>query len=227
MSEPAQGGVAPTLPVPQVNAQFSDQSGMGSVPDISTSMPMSPMQAAFVGQDGNDSQAGAFIGDSSPGGQSQKDPLQAMASALPQYVQQQTDTLNPPQAGGSINSSKEVLQPGIKLERPQIDAGLGGQVAEVEPNREMEMPPEVDGFLKKVENNPGQLPHEVVIVNDPAAPAPTKYLAKPVIVLPITPEVEKIGKNAPTNQSVSWLVAWSRKIMKMFTGEVVYRQQSS
>lgn len=146
--------------------------------------------------------------------------LSAVASAVPQYIQQQTDTLNP--AYASPNAVKEV-QPGITLERPQFDVGSGYQVSESEPPHEMEMSPEVDGYLKKVENQPDQLPQEVVIVNDPHAPMPTKYLAKPVIVLPITPEIEKRGSHQNPKQSVRWLVTWSQKIMKMFSGQIIYR----
>jgi hypothetical protein len=150
----------------------------------------------------------------------QTDVVQAVASAVPQYIQEQTDTLNP--SYGNPTTVKEV-QPGITLERPQFDVGSGFQVSESEPPHEMEMSPEVDGYLKKVENQPDQLPQEVVIVNDPQAPMPTKYLAKPVIVLPITPEIEKRGSHQSPKQSIRWLVAWSQKIMKMFSGQIVYR----
>jgi len=51
----------------------------------------------------------------------------------------------------------------------------------------------------------------------PQAPA-----LKPVIILPITPEVEAVGAKKGPQWSVRWLVEWSRRLMKMFSGKILY-----
>jgi hypothetical protein len=149
--------------------------------------------------------------------------LAAMAASVPTAVQSATDTLNPAH-GVSSASAKEVREPTITLERPAIDQVPGIQHVEHEKNPDL--PPEVESFLQKVENHHEQLPQEVVIA-DQLNPIPTtKYLAQPVIILPITPEVEKKAKWQSSNTSVRWLLEFSYKIMKMFSGKVIYRQQS-
>lgn len=67
-------------------------------------------------------------------------------------------------------------------------------------------------------------PPEVVIADgSQTQPAERNYPAQPVVVLPITPAEEKTGERKNPKFSVRWLVEWSRKLMKMFTGKVVYR----
>ena len=121
---------------------------------------------------------------------------------------------------------KEVADATVTVEKPNVDNVPGVQYVEQEQYPEFEqLPPEVESFISKVESHEGQLPHEVVVA-EKNAPEPTnKYLAQPVIVLPITPKVEKEGAHQKMNFSVRWLVEWSHKIMKMFSGKVVYADQ--
>lgn len=132
--------------------------------------------------------------------------------------------IQPPQTGG-VTTAKEKFQPGIVLERPSVDQSSGVQMVEVE--RSPELPPEVESFIEKIEQHPDQLPQEVVI-NDPHGTQPTtKYLAQPVVVLPITPDVEQVGEKANPQMSVRWLVEWCWKMMKVFSGKIIYRQVES
>lgn len=134
---------------------------------------------------------------------------------------QPTDTLNPVNATSSLR--KEVSQPAVTLERPAVEE-VGG-LQQVEQEKTVEMSPEVESFIAEVGAHPEQLPQEIVI-SDQAQPVPTtKYLAKPVIILPITPELEKQGEKKPAQFSIRWLVEWSRKMMKVFAGQVIYRKQ--
>ncbi len=159
-----------------------------------------------------------------PANSAQTDPGQnpavgTFAQAAPQVIQQATDTLNPVNAAPS---AKETREPGVTLERPQIEMAGGLQQVEQEPHPEIS--PEVESFISEVGQHQDQLPQEIVIA-DIQAPVPTtQYLAKPVVILPITPEVEKEGAKKAPQFSIRWLVEWSRKMMKVFAGEVVYKE---
>jgi hypothetical protein len=129
--------------------------------------------------------------------------------------------LQPPATGGA----KE-LGPKVTIEKPSFDMVGGMQQVETEPN--MEMPPEVEAYISQVENQPNQIPDQIVIA-DPASnqPITATPAAKPVIILPITPEMEKAGEHKNSSFSIRWLVEWSRKLMKEFAGQVIYRKVDS
>jgi len=163
----------------------------------------------FFGSD-NSTQSNAAVQDPAVG---------TIAQAAPGVIAQTTDTLNPP---NPTSSAKESREPSVTLERPQID--MAGGLQSVEQERVAEISPEVESFIAEVEEHQDQLPQEIVIA-DIAAPVPTtKYLAKPVVILPITHEIEKEGAKKAPQFSVRWLVEWSRKMMKIFAGEVVYKE---
>jgi hypothetical protein len=88
-----------------------------------------------------------------------------------------------------------------------------------------EISPEVSSFLEHVENHQEQLPQEIVIADAQQMVMPPKPIAQPVIVLPMTQEEEKAGEGKSVTWSVRWLVEWSRKIMKIFSGKVIYREE--
>jgi hypothetical protein len=48
-----------------------------------------------------------------------------------------------------------------------------------------------------------------------------------VIVLPITPATEDAGERKNPKWSIRWLVEWSRKLMKAFSGKIIYREVSA
>jgi hypothetical protein len=149
------------------------------------------------------------------------DDLGPMAAALPTAVAAQAQAqLNPVTTGAS--AAKERLQvAGAVAEQPD----LGGGVTTIEQELTPEISPEVSAYLQKVENHVELQPQEVVIANQVPQVLPAKPLPKPVIVLPITPEEEAEARGKNTAWSVSWLVEWSHKIIKMFAGKVVYRQE--
>lgn len=145
-----------------------------------------------------------------------------LAAAIPTAVQQTPDPLNPPGIIGG--AAKEAIEPSpVTAEAPQVDALATGPINVIEAEPSPEISPEVSAYLQKVEDNPGQIPQEVVIANPDVLAQPTQYLAQPVIILPITPEIEAQGARQPVTSSVRWLVTWSRKLMQIFTGRVVYK----
>ncbi|CAN5281860.1 hypothetical protein BH10PAT2_BH10PAT2_1780 [soil metagenome] len=165
---------------------------------------------------------GFFGPDDSAQNASQDPAVGTFAQAAPQVIQQSTDTLNPAYASPS---SKESREPSLSLERPQVD--MVGGLQSVEQERVAEISPEVESFITEVGEHQDQLPQEIVIADLPSPVPTTKYLAKPVVILPITPEIEKVGAKKAPQFSVRWLVEWSRKMMKVFAGEVVYKEASS
>lgn len=97
--------------------------------------------------------------------------------------------------------------------------------AETEP--EPEIPPEVSEYLQHVQDHQNEVPQEVVIGPDQQLQLGTVPLAQPVVILPLTPDVEQQGAHKSPQFSVRWLVEWSRKIMRMFDGKVIYHQGKS
>lgn len=64
-------------------------------------------------------------------------------------------------------------------------------------------------------------------INDLAAASatPVAITDKPVVVLPITAKSREEAKFKSTKYSVKWLWEWSQKIIKMFAGAVVYKEE--
>ncbi|MDQ3008933.1 MAG: hypothetical protein M3Q81_05080 [bacterium] len=135
-----------------------------------------------------------------------------ITQAWSQSMSAEPQTLNPPQAH---STAKEAL-----VVTPLVEAGVSNQVVEVEPTPEL--PVEVEGYIQHVTDHQNQLPQEIIIADDSAPVLSPIAQMRPVIVLPITPEIEKEGEKKNPQWSVKWLVEWSHKIMKMFSGKVVY-----
>jgi hypothetical protein len=146
----------------------------------------------------------------------------SLAQALPQATQQAI-AASQPQIGGRA-MAKESAVATMNLDQIVGDIAGAGGPSEVEPPKELEIPVEVESYLQQVENHQDQLPQEIVVADDGANIVTRPYPKQPVIVLPMTPEIEKVGASKPPSFSVRWLVEWSRKIMKMFEGMVIYRQ---
>ena len=145
-----------------------------------------------------------------------------IAQAIPQATLDVTDTLNPTQLTTSLKETVRNVSPDIS----SVEAGSGLQQIEYEPSPEL--PVEVESYLRKVEEHQDQALNEVVIADGTTVPSVAHpSIKKPVIVLPITAEEEKVGQKKPLYLSIRWLVEWSKKIMKMFAGEVIYKQESS
>lgn len=137
-------------------------------------------------------------------------------------IDQATDTLNP-QVG--VSSSKERAENNSSIDTTQFDTGLGVQTVEEE--RNPEIPVEVESFLQRVEDHQQSTPQEIVVADGTQESVQTPYVKKPVIVLPITQKDEQEGIKKSPRFSVRWLVEWSHKIIKMFTGKVIYKQETN
>ena len=151
----------------------------------------------------------------------QPDPV--LSAAFSTVVDQMKDPLNPNNPSGA--AAKEAPLLAVTLEHPAVDQIASTPYIELEKNHEL--PPEVEGYLKQLENHQNQLPQEVVIADSQTGQMSPRVLAQPVVILPLTEEQEKKGKSKNPKFSVRWLVEYSWKMMKVFSGKVMYRTADS
>jgi len=143
-----------------------------------------------------------------------------VAQAIPQVLEQ---TAAQSQISMGTSKAKETVESAASPDRVTGDA-IGSGPIEIEPSKELEVPVEVESYLQKVAENQDQLPQEIVVADDGANFTTRDYPKTPVIVLPITPEIEQAGAKKSPQFSIRWLIEWSRKLMKVFSGMVIYRQ---
>lgn len=149
-------------------------------------------------------------------------------------VKPETVEASPPDQASNLQYEQSV---GPVAEQPVSslgEQGVGGSVEQaagiqyVEEEKSPELSPEVEKYIQEVKKQQEKAPREIVIADDAAdLPNQEQYVSEPVVVVPITPEIEKKGKSKPPKFSVRWLVEWSQKIIKMFAGKVVYRRVES
>ncbi|MEX0895613.1 MAG: hypothetical protein WDZ94_01580 [Patescibacteria group bacterium] len=139
-------------------------------------------------------------------------------------AQQQPQNPPPTQQGAQTGGvRKEQLEGASTSGAATAELPGGMQYVETEP--QAEIPPEVESFLHKSEEHPEQQPTEIVIAEQPRqsyTPPPPK---RTVRVLPITKEEIEEGKKLNVQNSFRWLVEFSQKVTKMFTGSVIYREE--
>jgi hypothetical protein len=157
-------------------------------------------------------------------------------SDLTSQSSQVADTLNPSSPPPTSSTTKEVIQATSSLDqsagRGSLDsAGLdgggldaGGMIQYVEQEKLPEIPVEVEAFIKRVENMQDLAPREVVIADGTNESATPQYPSRPVVVLPLSQDDEKAGAWKSPAWSIRWLIEWSRKIIKIFAGKVIYRE---
>ncbi|MFH2118242.1 MAG: hypothetical protein ABII10_00675 [Candidatus Paceibacterota bacterium] len=157
-----------------------------------------------------------------PTTQPQPDPIAVgvMTQAMPRVINQAVDVADQQQQ--TSRTSKKEAAESVSLDQIAIDAARGAQLVEAEP--QPEIPPEIESYLQKVEDRKETAPQEIVIADgSQTSPNDHPYPSQPVVVLPITAEEEKVGAKKSPKFSVRWLVEWSRKLMKVFMGKIIYR----
>ena len=114
---------------------------------------------------------------------------------------------------------KEAAEGGLSSSQEQAVA-----IQYVEEEKSPELPIEVEKYIEEVKTDQEKAPKEIVIAEAAdSMPDDDQYVSERVVVLPITPEIEKKGKRKSPKFSIRWLVEWSKKIMKIFEGKVIYR----
>lgn len=143
-----------------------------------------------------------------------------VSQVVPQVVEQTAMAASQAQPV-SVSTSKEAAE-SVSLEQVAQDAARGAQQVELEP--QPEIPPEVESYLQKVEDNQQTAPEEIVIADgSQTQPTDHQYPSEPVVVLPITAKEEQLGAKKSPKLSIRWLVEWSRRLMKVFAGRIIYR----
>ncbi|MBP9819758.1 hypothetical protein KBC79_03390 [Candidatus Woesebacteria bacterium] len=210
---------------PQTQVDPSQPSAVGALTDFAVQqqaqqqMPQQ-VQSQVQPVDQTDDQANNQTSDQTD--DQANDSTAAFAQAVPAVID--TVTTPTPQAQPKGPTAKEHLAT-ASIDQSIVDAGGGVQYVEQEPVPEI--PVEVESFIQRVENHQQTAPQEIVIADGTQGNAQTHYPSKPVVVLPITEEIEKEGESKSPRFSVRWLVEWSHKIIKMFAGKVIYRQVKS
>lgn len=154
--------------------------------------------------------------------------LSDFAQVVPQTITTVVpDPLNPPNPAPVGQAKKEVYKPGPAVaEAPAPTPEYPAGVQAVEQEKTPEIAPEVESFMKHVEQQPDQLPQEIVIADNQEVSSVAHHPKQPVVVLPITAQDQIDGKNKDYKFSIRWLVEWSVKIMKKFSGKVIYREET-
>jgi len=144
-------------------------------------------------------------------------------------VDQTQDLTNQSGLNGSAQSTQSAPMPASRKETVE---GRGLNLTEqapsiqfVEGEKSPELSPEVESFIQQVQKEE-TAPKEIVIADaQDSMASDDQYVSERVVVLPITPEIQKKGKRKSVKFSIRWLVEWSQKIIKMFQGKVVYREE--
>lgn len=150
----------------------------------------------------------------------QQDPLVSMMTQSIPSDQFLPDTLNISPAPSPSRTPESVPPVVPTAEVPGIT------YVEQEP-KNLEIPVEVEGFLERVATHVDKLPQEIVIQGNTIALNQAQPIKQAVIMLPISEEDEKKARGKSPTWSIAWLVSWSQKIIKKFTGQVVYSHSST
>lgn len=127
----------------------------------------------------------------------------------------QIGDLNPPVVAGT--TQKEGAG-GIAVTEKQPDSGIA---VETEPLKEM--PLEVESFIEEVKDHQEQLPQEIVLADGDITLSPVQYPAQPVVVIPMTEEMDKEAEKKGPEFSIRWLREYCHKVIRSFKN-VVYKQ---
>ena len=161
--------------------------------------------------------------------------LDLFGSALAEVeAQRQFQSIDSPQQPAQPQQIAQLAQSPVSAGRKEaspVDVKVIEQTANiqyVEAEKSPELSPEVEKYINEVREDQTKAPKEIVIADATQdLPVDNQYVAEPVIVLPITPEIEKKGKRKSPKFSLRWLVEWSQKIIKAFSGKVIYRDVST
>ena len=92
-------------------------------------------------------------------------------------------------------------------------AEIGQELSEI---KEIDQDKEEQVLRQKQQADIDQLANQV---QNPSAPV------KPVVVLPITEQQQKIAKKKGIHFSLRWLAEWADKIKKIFAGAILYKEE--
>ena len=115
------------------------------------------------------------------------------------------------------------ITPGIGKER----VGTQEVTPMTEYTRNVDLEPEVEGWLEKVEKEDSQLQQPVTddqtgqVVLDDTQAQPTNFK----VILPMSKDEVEKGLHHKIIDSVRWLAEWCIRMIKMFGNKVAYRRK--
>ena len=109
------------------------------------------------------------------------------------------------------------------------EVGVQEKTPITEYTRKVDLEPEVEGWLEKLEKEDSQLSEPVVddkgkVVLD-SAKDETAGKGKFKVVLPLTKDEVEKGLQHKVIDSVRWLAEWCLRLVKMFGNKVTYRKK--
>ena len=144
---------------------------------------------------------------------------------------------NPPtdnnQGLGTTGRAKEILRTEVAESAPKVE-----EVAEPKPESQPEAlsNPELVELSKEIQevSQENKEQREQAMIKEKQqeisnlaveATAPVAVSNKPVVILPITAKSAEEAKFKSTKYSIKWLIEWCKKVAKMFSGAVVYKEE--
>jgi len=130
-----------------------------------------------------------------------------------------------PTTGRAKEMLNQQLTESVKAQESAVETQ-----AEVAPNPELvELSKEIQEVSKETKEQREQalIKEKQQEINTLATEATTPVAVsdKPVVVLPITQKSKEEAKFKTTKYSVRWLLEWCKKVAKMFSGAVVYKEE--
>lgn len=215
-------GVAPVSPVMGQSSIQSQSPTLVSTASISTSTqpaPENPILELDPNLDLLDGLVAETLANKS---------LASSAIAAPQAAVSARAKEVVPATGQDLLASKEQVVEDTAVQEMGVEVGT--EVAStVESQEVQELTKELQEVSKetKEQREQAMIQEKQRAINDLAAASttPVAITDKPVIVLPITAKSREEAKFKSTKYSVKWLWEWSQKIIKMFAGAVVYKEE--
>jgi len=132
-------------------------------------------------------------------------------------------------AVNSTEVAKSEELPEAQLEASGEAPAEASAEIELNPKTELaELGQEISELGKEVKEQRDQeeVKAQQAAINDLATSATAVVSdVKPVVVLPISEEKQRQAKYKSTNFSLHWLAEWAKKISKIFSGAVIYKEE--
>jgi len=166
------------------------------------------------------------------------DKLDLLDNLISQTLDNQSDKTTISSANPSQGSAraKETLNNQLPIENTSVAETVQTPESQVEVPVEVVSNPELAELSKEIKevSQESKEQREQALIKEKQQEidrlatevvAPVAVSNKPVVVLPITAKSKEEAKFKSTKYSVRWLVEWCKKIAKMFSGAVVYKEE--
>lgn len=94
---------------------------------------------------------------------------------------------------------------------------LESEKARVEAVPLSETSPEVESWMEKIEKKFARVPNKTVTPMDDSVVVQNPQADQPPVTLPVTAAQVQVGKKAPVEEGIAWLVAWVVRQWKQLT----------